>query len=160
VKNCRFCNAEKLVKHAFINGKQRYICRVCGRNQLEKDGRQKYDEEVVKTAFILFSEGNNYRAIARILNKVFRVNISYQLVIYWVQKKVSEIPENTDNNRVSRDVAIVEMDELYTFFKNEKIKSEFGLLLTETRSICLHFGPALEQKSPQEGFLKKSHITK
>ena len=105
---------------------------------------------------ILFSESNNYRRIARILNKVFGVNISYQLIVYWVQKKVSEMPENTYNNKISRDIAIVEMDELYTFFKNEKIASEFGLLWTETACVCLHFGSVLEMKSPQDAFLKKS----
>ena len=160
MKNCRFCNSEKLVKHAFINGKQRYKCRVCGRNQLKRDGRQKYDEKVVKHAFILFSEGNNYRAIARILNKVFGVNISYQLIVFWVKKAVDKMPENTYNKKVSRDITIIEMDELYTFFKNEKIRSEFGLLLTETHSICLHFGSVQGQKSLQEEFLTKFRTIK
>ena len=159
MKNCGLCRAEKLVKHAFIHGKQRYKCKVCGRNQLAKDGRQKYDEKVIKTAFILLSEGNNYRAIARILSKVFGRKVYYQTVIKWAQNAVNKMPENTDNNRVSRDISIIEMDELYTFFKNEKIVSEFGLLLTETRSICLHFGSVLEQKFPQDVFLKKSHTT-
>jgi hypothetical protein len=70
------------------------------------------------------------------------------------------MPQNTDNNRVSRDIAIVEIDELYTFFKKNPSKQEFGLLLTETACVCLHFGQVQERKLQQEGFLRKSHTTK
>ena len=116
--------------------------------------------KIIRMAMILFSESNNYRRSARILNKVFGVNISYQLIVYWVQKVVDQMPQNINENKVSRDIEIVEMDELYTFFKNEKIVSEFGLLWTETRCVCLHFGSALEIKSQQDAFLTKSRTIK
>jgi transposase-like protein len=75
MKHCRFCNSKNLVKSAFIKGKQRFLCKDCKRKQLIKDGRQKYDQKTIQTAMILFSEGNNYRRIARILNKIYDINI-------------------------------------------------------------------------------------
>jgi hypothetical protein len=47
-------------------------------------------------AMILFSEGSNYHRIARILNKVLNREISHQLVIYWIQKIVDKMSENSD----------------------------------------------------------------
>ena len=141
MKNCRFCNSETLVKHAFINGKQRFKCKNCGKNQLEKDGRKKYDEKIIKMTMILFSEGTNYRAIARVLSKIFGRKIYYQTIIKWIQKEVDKLPENALENKDSHNIAVVEMDELYTYFKRKnEINSEYGLLLTGTACVCLHFG--------------------
>ncbi len=160
MKNCKFCNSENLVKHAKIKGNQRFLCKNCHKHQINQDNRKKYDEKVIQTAFLLFSEGNNYRRTARILNKIFNIKISYQLIVHWVKNKVAKLPQETLQNKVSRDIEIVEMDELYTCFKNGKKRPEFGLLLTETALICLHFGSALETKFQQKESLKKSHIIK
>jgi transposase-like protein len=146
MKNCKFCGSENLVKNGFVHGNQRFKCKNCKKEQLEKDGRQKYSQKVIKTAFILFSEGNNYRTTAKILSKVFRKKISYQLVIHWIRNKVAQMPENPVQNDKSRNIAVVEMDELYTYFKKKRITSEFGLLLTETHCVCLHFTSATETK--------------
>jgi hypothetical protein len=63
----------------------------------------------------------------------------YFCSIKWIKNKVATLPLNTSKNEASRQIEIIEMDELYTFFKNEKKRPEFGLLLTETRCVCLHF---------------------
>jgi transposase-like protein len=160
MKICRFCKSKNIIKHSIIKGKQRYECKKCGKYQLEKDNRQKYSKRIINTAFILFSEGNNYRRTARILSRIFNKKISYQLVLQWIQKKVDEMPENINQNVVSRDIEIVEMDELFTFFKKKLVKSEYGLLLTETLSVCLHFGQVQAMKFRQEEFGIKSHIIK
>lgn len=61
------------------------------------------------------------------------------MIIHWIQKEVDKMPENISKNAVSRDIEIVEMDELWTFFKKKAVTSEYGLLLTETASVCLVF---------------------
>lgn len=155
MKCCKFCGYEKLVKHGIYSEKQRYKCKKCLRDQMEFDRRKKYSPKIMQTAMILFSEGNNYRRIARILNKIYKIKISYQLIVHWIKNKVTELPENTEKNNISKEIAIVELDELYTFFKKNRIKSEYGLLLTETDSICLHFGLDQEQKRAQEEFITK-----
>ena len=138
---CKHCSSKTLIKRGFTKlKKQKFFCKNCKKFQLlRSDQRKKYDEKVIQTALILFSEGNNYRRIARILSKIFNKKISYQLIIKWIKNKVATLPLNTSKNEASRQIEIIEMDELYTFFKNEKKRPEFGLLLTETRCVCLHF---------------------
>ena len=159
MKNCKFCGHNVLVKHSKIKGKQRYLCKNCNKHQINQDNRKKYDEKIINTAFLLLSEGNNYRRIARILSKIFDKKISYQLVIYWVKNKVAQLPQETSKNETSRQIEIVEMDVLYTFFKKEKNDAEYGLLLTEKTFVCLHFGSALATKSLPDDCGKKFHIT-
>ncbi len=145
---CKHCSSRNLIKQGVSKiQKQKFFCKDCEKYQINsKDNRKKYDEKIINTALILFSEGNNYRRIARILNKIFLTKISYQLVIHWVKNKVAKLPENISQNEVSRQIEIVEMDELYTFFKKKKNRSEYGLLLTETACVCLHFGQVLAMK--------------
>ena len=119
-----------------------------------KIANESSSQKIIRTAFILFSEGNNYRTIARILNKIYRKKISYQLVVHWIQKKTMQMPENTEQNDKSQNIAVIEMDELYTYFKKNGIRSEYGLLLTETACVCLHFTLDLGMKSVQEEFGK------
>ena len=64
----------------------------------------------------------------------------YQTIIKWVKKQVAKLPLNTSKKETSYEIVIVEMDELYTFFKNDKKRPEYELLLTETVCVCLHFG--------------------
>lgn len=142
MEKCRFCGSQALVKHAFIKGKQRYLCKNCGKRQLEKDGRKKYDQKIIRMAFILLSECNSYRRISRILSKMYGQKISYQLVIHWVQKKLDQFPDEAPQNVEKRTIEIVEMDELVTYFKkNPKTSAnmpEYGLWLTETECVFLH----------------------
>ncbi len=158
---CKDCNL-KTIKRGFTSlKKQKFLCKNCKKSYTEGDDkRKKYDEKIIQTAFILFNEGNNYRRIARILSKIFNQKIYYQTIIKWIQKKVDEMPEKVSKNATSSDIEIVEMDELWTFFKKKAITSEFGLLLTETASVCLHFGSDQVMKFRQEEFGKKFPIIK
>jgi transposase-like protein len=81
MKNCRFCNSEKIIKHSFINDKQRFECKECGKYQLARDGRQKYSQKVIKTAFILFFEGNNYRTIIEQLQEFYQKFLREKFII-------------------------------------------------------------------------------
>jgi len=67
MNNCRYCNSSDLVKHSFIRGKQRYLSKSCGKNQLSQDGRKKYNDKIIKTAFIIFNEGNGYKYYQKFL---------------------------------------------------------------------------------------------
>ena len=114
---CKFCKSENTIKHGKIKQKQRFFCKDCKKHCIEGDNRKKYDQKIIQTAFILFSECNNYRRIARILSQIFNQKIYYQTVILWIQKKVDEMPENLNEIKDFRDIEALEMDELYTFIK-------------------------------------------
>ena len=120
MKNCRFCNSVELVKHGIINGKQRYLCKNCHINQMEIDTRQKYDEKVKLAAIAMFQEGLSLRAVARLLNDIFGLKISYQLVQMWFYKMHNKLKEKIEKKPIeSRKIPILEMDELFTFVKKK-----------------------------------------
>ena len=116
------------------------------KHQVEIDDREKYDEKIRLAALAMFQEGLSLRAVARLLNDIFGLNVSYQLIQKWfyvmykkLQKKLEKIPKE------SRQIDILEMDELYTFIKKKSIKSEFGLLLIGTHCVLLRLKSARER---------------
>ena len=87
---------------------------------------------------------NGFRNIAKILSLYLKKPIPYQTIVKWIDK------EFQDNNQTKSDccleIPIIEMDELFTFFKKNPIKSEYGLLLIGTDLICVHLQSDQERK--------------
>jgi hypothetical protein len=86
--------------------------------------------------FILYKEGNGFRRVARILSKIFGRKIYYQKVVKWLQTRhlSLKIEEN-----IAKEIEILEADELFTYIKKNQIQCEYGLLLTATKCVCVHF---------------------
>jgi hypothetical protein len=83
-------------------------------------------------------EGNGFRRISRLLKKIFRINVCYQLVIHWIKDAVKKIDLAELTSGAQKSVIpLLEMDELYTYIKKKQIKSECGLLLIETGCVLL-----------------------
>jgi transposase-like protein len=144
---CKFCNSGRLVKDGKVRGKQRYRCKDCCREQVEGDGRVKYENKIKKSAVVLYLEGNGMRAIARILSEIFETRIYFQTIAKWL-KQAGHIVEEEVRNMQTTDkvIDIVEMDELFTYIKKNKIRSEYGLLLTGMNSVYLNL-KSVAQKS-------------
>ncbi len=139
MKACKFCNSSKLVNNGKPNGVQRYLCKDCTREQIAGDKRMKYENHIKRCAVILYLEGNGIRGIARILSEILRVKIHFQTVTKWLNSAAQIVSEEiTSTKREHKNIEIVEMDELFTYIKKNKIKSEYGLLLTGTSSIYLN----------------------
>jgi transposase-like protein len=138
MRQCKFCNSNSLIKNGFVRALQRYECKACGKTQVDGDKRAKYDNHPKKLAVILYLEGNGIRRIARILSKITGSEFRWQTVALWL-KKAGEIvvAEVSKIEKKSKDIEIVEMDELYSYIKKKQIKSEYGLLSTETSSALL-----------------------
>lgn len=112
-----------------FQGKQRYKCTSCDKVFSEGDKRERYSIEQRLRAIKLYTEGVELRTIE--LSEV----ISTPLLIHWIKKLgkmlkahlvSSEIPEH------AKDIAILEVDELFTFYKKKNKKLMYGLLWTET----------------------------
>ena len=86
------------------------------------------------------------------LNEIFANNVAYALSTDDFAKHDIALIENSSEEIKA---AVIEMDELYTYFKKNGIRSEYGLLLTEIACVCLHFTLDLGMKSVQEEFGKK-----
>jgi transposase-like protein len=131
MKNCKFCQSQNLVKYGKANNSQRYLCKECKKVQINGDLRSVHSNKIKKLAIILYLEGNRFRRIARILNEIFKDSkISFQIVNYWIKnarsfvekevaKKRQEL-ESSSNNKT--ELAVVEMDELYTYIKKTSQK--------------------------------------
>ena len=140
MKECKFCGSTLLIKSGIIWNKQRYKCKECGKYFREGDERIKYDIKEQEMAFILYTEGNGFRRIARILSPIFNKKIYYQTVYKWLLKRHSNL--QLEERRFEEGAEIIELDELYATFKknqkNEVSGSKYGLLLTEEECKCVH----------------------
>ena len=83
----------------------------------------------------LYLEGCGFRRIARILSNMFEKHFCYQTVIQWIKKEAKK--QESAELETKEETQILEMDELYTYIKKNRIKSEYGLLSIGTRSVLL-----------------------
>ena len=77
----------------------------------------------------LYTEGVGLRTIERI------EGISTPLLIHWIRKLGRMVKQHLVNPEIpdnAKDIAILEIDELFTFYKKKSKKPMFGLLWTET----------------------------
>lgn len=125
---CKHCGESDFRKAGFSKSKQRYKCRSCDKLFSEGDKRERYSIEQRLKAIKLYTEGVALRAIER------AEGISTALLIHWIRKLgrmlkahlvSSEIPEH------AKDITILEVDELFTFYKKKSKKLTYGLLWTE-----------------------------
>jgi transposase-like protein len=115
---CKKCGFDVVSKNGFVIGKQRYLCKVCGTNFTDGDGRKKHSYRVIRAAIDLYIEGNGFRRISRLLKKILNVDVCYQLVIHWIKSAAEKIdlikPEfNAQKNKVP----LMELDELFSYIK-------------------------------------------
>lgn len=128
--SCKNCGNNKLVKNGKNKlGTQRYKCKECGGTYIEGDARLKHGLEKRLKVINMYLEGVGIRSIERL------EVVSNPLIIYWIRhftelirKEISRksLPDNL------KDIAIVEVDELFTYYKKNPNEHMYGLLLTET----------------------------
>jgi transposase-like protein len=126
---CKHCGSENFVKDGFVKGKQRYCCKECKRTFRSGDGREKYSIEQKIKAIKLYTDGVGMRSIER------SEGVSVSLLIHWIRSFGSMIKEKISQTTIPNDVkaiAILEADELFTFYQKKHKKLTFGLLWTET----------------------------
>jgi transposase-like protein len=134
---CEKCGSGAFSKNGFVRGKQRYLCKVCGRNQTDGDGRKKYSEAVRNTAATLYLEGLGFRQIERVLRRIYSIKIHYQLVIHWIKRLGLKVENAIKGKFESKKIPVLELDELYSYVQKKQIKSEYGLLSIETGCVLL-----------------------
>ena len=126
---CKHCGSNNYNKAGFSKGKQRYKCKSCLRIFSLGDNREKYSIEQKIKAIKLYTEGVGLRSIERL------EGISTPLLIHWIRslgRLIKEYLVKTEIPDHAKDIAILEVDELFTFYKKNRKKHMFGLLWTET----------------------------
>ena len=135
--NCKFCHSKNLVKSGFAGSKQKFLCKKCRREQRSGDLRQKTPMAPRKMAVLLYLEGNGFRGISRILTDVFGTKISYQIVSQWIKKAGKIVEEIVEKTPIKpREIAILEMDELFTFVKKNSTNSNLDFCRSGQLVFC------------------------
>ena len=127
---CKGCGSSELVKSGKTrHGKQRYRCKNCMCNYSEGDGRVKHGIEKRLRVIKMYLEGIGIRSIERL------EGVSNPLIIYWIRhfsslirKELNRIPIPSTPDKIE----ILEIDELFTYYKKRANEPMYGLLLTET----------------------------
>ena len=132
---CKGCGGDKLVKNGKgPEGKQRYKCKNCGGSFRNGDSRLKHGLEKRIKVIKMYLEGVGIRSIERL------EGVSNPLIIYWIRHFSSLIRKEMNRQAVPskiEDIAIVEIDELFTYYKKRPNEHMYGLLLTEAETKLL-----------------------
>jgi transposase-like protein len=127
MKECKFCASHDLVKNGMVRGKQRYLCQTCSKNQISGDSRVKYPDATRQLALAMYLNSMGFRSIGRVLG------VSFQIVHSWIKKAGKLVEKKASKlEKKPKEIAILEMDELYTYIKKKSGKYEYGLLLIGT----------------------------
>jgi transposase-like protein len=76
---CPDCQSDRVVKNGRQQGKQRYICRGCGRQFLDPYTKRGYPLEIRHKCLDLHAQGIGFREIER------RTGVDCNTVINWVK---------------------------------------------------------------------------
>ena len=108
-KSCPRCGAKEKVKNGYNKGKQRYLCKECGRNYTgTKNG---YPESTKREALKYYMEGLGFRQIERLMH------VSHVSVINWVKKAAEELRRVEKEKKVEKEIKVLELDEMCISFK-------------------------------------------
>jgi transposase-like protein len=106
---------EQQVKGGFNRtGSQRFQCQLCRRQYTPEPHPLGYDEKIKEMALKLYLEGNGFRRIGRLLN------VNHQSVVNWVNAYHAQLGTKQAEAAVTDSLAILEMDELFTFVRTKK----------------------------------------
>lgn len=135
MENCKGCGSDKLIKNGRNKlGTQRYKCKECGGTFIVGDARLKHGLEKRLKVIKMYLEGVGIRSIERL------EGVSNPLIIYWIRHFAELIRKEIRRRPIPdnlKDIAIVEIDELFTYYKKRPNEHMYGLLLTETATRLL-----------------------
>ena len=129
INKCRHCGSEKFVKDGKTAGKQRFVCKECGR----KFGGGIHSEERKAFALQMYMNNVGIRKIGLFCN------VSHSLVLKWIKSAHKTLTKRLEtNNRVfGKEPDIIEMDEIFTFVKKNGKEPSYGLLTVGDKSVLL-----------------------
>jgi transposase-like protein len=84
VISCAHCGSDHVVKNGFApnNGKQKYLCRECGRQSREDPSPKGYTQERKQEILRAYQERSSLRGLRRTF-----VGVSPTTVISWLKKR-------------------------------------------------------------------------
>ena len=129
--NCPSCSSSQTVKNGHIhNGKQRFKCRECGRQFIEKPQKKIIDQETRALIDRLLLERLSLAGIAR------ATQVSQQWLQDYVNKKYAEVPREVQVSTKKKGRLTIQCDEMWSFVNKKDNKQWIWLALdVDTREI-------------------------
>ena len=137
---CPKCSSEKSVKSGLIKERQRYKCKECGCNYTVELKSTAKPKSLKKQALHLYLEGLGFRSIGRFLG------VSNVSVLNWINSFGKEVGEL---HSASKEIEMVEVDEMHSYIASKKTVVGYGLLLIDLEkdsSISLLATGAIKQQ--------------
>jgi len=125
---CYQCGCEQCVKNGFMQEQQRYKCKKCGYNFIDKP-RRGHSQPVLALAVWLYLSGLSQRRIARLFG------VSTPAVLKWIKAfALKNAPRPVPSGE---GIAVVELDEMWHFLKKSPAKSGYGRLIVAIQDSSL-----------------------
>ena len=143
---CPKCSSDKSIKSGVIKERQRYKCKECGCNYTVELKSTAKPKSLKRQALHLYLEGLGFRSIGRFLG------VSNVSVLNWIRSFGKEVG---DLHSESKEIEMVEVDEMHSYIASKKTFVGYGLLLIDMEkdsSISLLATEAMKQ---QKSFGKK-----
>jgi len=143
---CKYCKSHQVVKNGTQKGKQRYICKSCGR-QFEDNGhfpKMKNDAKAISVALEAYFDGLSLAKTVNLLKRVYGIIVNRSTVWRWIQKYVplvKKLIEKFNINAISSwhadETAVKIKGKQWWFWDGIDYDSRFIVmgLLTRTRTI-------------------------
>ena len=116
--SCPSCGQTTKQHRAGTNpsGTARRECRHCGRTYTPAPKTHGYDLALRRAALKMYVDGLNFRRIAR------HLSVNHQTVINWIDAAAANLPAPATpaERQEEQAVAVLELDELYTFVSKKK----------------------------------------
>jgi len=126
---CKHCGSKERVKNGYVQGKQRFKCRECGKSYRDGDLRERYTNEQRLRVVKWYLEGVGIMAIERM------EGVPNPLIIKWIRKFSKILRQRLNETPIpdnAREIEIIELDELFSYCQKKLTKSTYGLLLIGT----------------------------
>ena len=119
---CPRYSSEKSVKSGLIKERQRYQCKECGCNYTVELKSTAKPKSLKRQALHLYLEGLDFRSIGRFLG------VSNVSVLNWIRSFGKEVG---DLHFESKEIEMVEVDEMHSYIASKKTVVGYGLLLID-----------------------------
>ena len=132
---CKGCGSSDLVKNGVSpEGAQKYKCKSCAGTYRSGDNRLKYSMDKRIRVVKMYLEGIGIRSISRL------EGVSGALIVYWIRhfgELISKELRRKPIPKELKEVQIMEIDELFTYYQKKVKELMCGLLWTGTETKLL-----------------------
>ena len=125
---CRHCRSTNTRKNGKTKGKQRYLCKDCGRTFTKQP--PKYSAKVKQKAIVMYLNNVGIRKVALF------TGCSPSTVVNWIREKHGRL---TSSPAISEKADIIELDEIYTYCAKKTESVSMDCIFAKSSACCCFY---------------------